>query len=131
MAGFRISSLTRAPFSRELSLPIVLAGVLLPALAHAAENPTLAIKVDQVGYPVDGPKIALVTLPSGPAAPSNTTFQLRRSSDNAVVFAGKLSAPEADADSGDQVQAADFSGFHKAGSYYVEIPGVGRSWNFS
>jgi endoglucanase len=48
-----------------------------------------------------------------------------------VVWKGKLGAPVADADTGDQVQAADFSSFHKAGSYYIEVPGVGRSWNFT
>ena len=29
------------------------------------------------------------------------------------------------------MQAADFSGLHKAGRYYLEIPGVGRSWDFA
>jgi endoglucanase len=29
------------------------------------------------------------------------------------------------------VQAADFSQLRRAGSYYVEVPGVGKSWNFS
>jgi endoglucanase len=29
------------------------------------------------------------------------------------------------------VQAADFSSFHKAGTYYLEVPGVGRSWDFT
>jgi endoglucanase len=134
MAGFRFPSLTRVPFRREASFSIVLAGVLIPALAHAADNPTLALKVDQVGYPLDGPKIALVTLPSLPSVSTNppyAAFQVRRSSDNAVAFRGKLAPPEVDANSGDQVQAADFSSFRKAGTYYVEIPGVGRSWKFS
>jgi endoglucanase len=48
-----------------------------------------------------------------------------------VVFQGKLAQAQADSLTGDQVQAADFSSFHKAGSYYLEIPGVGRSWNFT
>jgi len=80
--------------------------------------------VDQVGYPVDGPKVALVSAPA-------KTFDLKRSSDGQVVFHGTLAAPLADANTGDTVQAADFSGFRKAGTYYVEIPGVGRSWNFT
>ena len=29
------------------------------------------------------------------------------------------------------MQAADFSSFRKPGTYYLEIPGVGRSWKFS
>jgi endoglucanase len=133
MAASWFPSLTSAPFSRELSLSIVVAGLLFfpAALAHAADSPSLAIKVDQVGYPLDGPKVTLVTMPSGPASPPYATFQVLRSSDNLVVFQGKFAPPDADANSGDQVQAADFSSFHKAGTYYVAIPGAGRSWNFA
>ena len=83
----------------------------------------MAIKVDQVGYPIDGPKVALVTMPA-------TVFEVRRSSDNKVVFREKLGPGEADPNSGDQVQAANFSKFRSPGSYYLAVPGVGRSWNF-
>src|ERR1035441_1242764 len=93
------------------------------ATGKGAETAQLAIKVDQVGYPLNGPKAALVSTPA-------TTFQVRRSSDNKVVFRGKLEPGEADPNSGDQVQAADFSKFHSPGSYYIAVPGVGRSWNF-
>src|ERR1035441_8873137 len=34
------------------------------ATGKAAETAQLAIKVDQVGYPVDGPKVALVSMPA-------------------------------------------------------------------
>jgi endoglucanase len=81
------------------------------------------IKVDQVGYPLDGSKVALV---SERAA----AFEVRRSSDNTVVFNGKLGPAETDKDTGDRVQAADFSALRQAGRYYLEIPGVGRSWDF-
>jgi endoglucanase len=94
------------------------------ALAQGADKAQLAIKVDQVGYPLSGPKIALI---SAPAA----TFEVRRSSDNGVVFTGKLAPAATDANSGDQVQAADFSALRQAGRYYLEIPGVGRSWDFA
>jgi endoglucanase len=112
---------------------MVLAGLLLfPAtLVHGADGPSLAIKVDQVGYPLDGPKVALVALQSEPPNSHYASFQVLSSVDNSVVFQGKLAPPEADANSGDQVQTADFSNFRKAGTYYIEIPGVGRSWNFA
>jgi len=77
-----------------------------------------------VGYPLDGPKVALVSIPA-------KTFQLHRAADGGVVFQGNLAQAQADALSGDQVQAADFSSFHKAGRYYLEIPGLGRSWSFT
>jgi endoglucanase len=115
-----------APFVQKLSASVVIAGLLLfPAsLAHGADSANAAIKVDQVGYPLDGPKVALVSTPA-------ETFQVRRANDGIVVFQGKLAQAQADSLTGDQVQAADFSSFHKAGSYYLEIPGVGRSWNFT
>ena len=48
--------------SRELLKSFALAGLLFcpAALAQGAEAAQLAIKVDQVGYPLDGPKVALV-----------------------------------------------------------------------
>jgi endoglucanase len=122
---------TSPQFGRAFLAAIAVAGLLfLPAaLAHAAksagtESPSTAIKVDQVGYPLEGPKVALVGAQAG-------TFEIRRSSDGEAVFHGKLAAAELDPDSGDTVQAADFSKFHQAGSFYLEVPGVGRSWNFT
>jgi endoglucanase len=94
------------------------------AAAGATENAQVDLKVDQVGYPLEGAKVAFTGAPGA-------AFELRRSSDNKVVFKGKLEAAQTDANSGDQVQAADFSKFRKAGTYYVSVPGVGRSWDFA
>jgi endoglucanase len=88
--------------------------------------PSAAIKVDQVGYRPGAPKVALVA-----AEHPASDFTLRRVSGGAVVFRGKLGPAVADADSGDNVQAADFSAFRTAGKYYLEVPDVGRSWEFA
>ena len=111
---------------RKLLESVLLACFLFSpaALAHGAETAQLAIKVDQVGYPLNSPKVALVSAPA-------TAFEVRRSSDDVVVFKGKLTAAKADPDTGDKVQAADFSALKQAGRYYLEVPGVGRSWNFA
>jgi endoglucanase len=127
-------SLLLSPLSsrsgREWFLLLALAALLFSPffLARASDSGTagsggVAIKVDQVGYPVDGPKVALVDAPA-------ETFVLKRSSDGAVVFHGKLASAELDSDTGDKVQSADFSSFRQPGKYYLEVPGVGRSWNF-
>jgi endoglucanase len=115
---------------REWLLLLALAALLFSPLfqarasdSGAAGTAGLAIKVDQVGYPVDGPKVALVDA-------SAQAFVLKRSSDGVVVFHGRLTPAELDANSGDKVQAADFSSFRQPGKYYLEVPGVGRSWNF-
>ena len=112
--------------ARELVFVVALSALFIGALipAHGQSAPTVAIKVDQVGYPLDGPKVAFVSTPA-------KDFALKRSSDNSVVFRGSLAHPDADANSGDNVQAADFSSFNKPGTYYLDIPGVGRSWNFT
>ncbi len=55
---------------------------------------------------------------------------MRSSADNTVVFNGKMGPAGFDEDSGDRVRAADFSALKLAGRYYLEVPGVGRSWDF-
>ncbi|HLH09128.1 MAG TPA: glycoside hydrolase family 9 protein [Terriglobales bacterium] len=95
------------------------------AVPGNAQTPTAAIKVDQVGYLPSAPKIAVV------GHSSAKTFVLKRTLDGATVFEGKLSAPASDKDTGDVVEAADFSKIAAAGQYYLEVPGVGRSWAFA
>jgi endoglucanase len=115
----------------EMLLPVLFTGFLLCPVAQVhgtdstvADSARLAIKVDQVGYPLNGPKVALVSSPA-------TAFEIRRSSDGQVVFHGKLAPPQTDPNTGDQVQAADFSGLRQTGSFYMMVPGVGRSWDFT
>ncbi len=98
--------------------------MLATAAACAAEPASLNIKLDQVGYLPSSPKIALVSAAA-------QTFMVKRASDAAVVLEGKLGAPANDPDSGDRVQAADFSRLRVTGRYYLEVPGVGRSWEFA
>ena len=112
------------PESLLISLFCLLLILFSAATAIGGETPSPSIKVDQVGYPRSGRKIALVSVPA-------TTFVVKRTSDNATVFQGKLSSSAADALSGDTLQAADFSALRDPGRYYLEIPGAGRSWPFS
>lgn len=91
-----------------------------------AAAPVADIKVDQAGYLPKAPKLALVAAKS-PAE----SFVVKRESDGKAVFSGKLGASVADADSGDRVQTADFTAFDKPGAYYLEVPGLGRSWSFT
>ena len=100
--------------------------LLLLAGCALAAGATVDIKVDQVGYPTGAPKVALVA--SKTAA---SRFTVRRARDAGVAFRGALSSAVDDPDSGDRVQTADFSKLTAAGKYYVEIAGVGRSWEFA
>ncbi len=91
-----------------------------------SSSPTLEIKIDQVGYERGAVKIALVV-----SQKAETDFAVHQANDNSVAYKGKLSVPIDDPDSGDRVQTADFSALDKDGTYYLEVPGVGRSWDFS
>ncbi len=93
--------------------------------AFAAE-PVTGIKVDQAGYLPHEPKLAMVA-----SSALAKEFTVRRSGKDSVAFHGKLSEPVTDGDSGDIVQIADFSKLDKPGKYYLEAPGVGRSWDFA
>ena len=92
--------------------------------SFAADSVPAPIKVDQVGYLPNAPKVAVVTSPG-------KTFQVKRSSDGATVYEGTLKPAVLDHDTGDQVSQADFTAFQPAGKYYVEVPGVGRSYDFA
>lgn len=92
--------------------------------AVAADGKSVQIKVDQVGYLPDSPKLAFVTAQA-------SSFEVKNAADNETVFKGELSQASQDADTGDSVQVADFSKLKKSGTYYVDVPGVGRSWTFA
>jgi endoglucanase len=100
--------------------------IIIACCLTAAAAPTTAIKVDQVGYLPHAPKIAFVV-----SDQTANEFLVRKVNDSSIVFRGVLSTPVVDPDSGDRVQLADFSPFRSEGRFYIEVPGVGRSWSFS
>jgi endoglucanase len=100
--------------------------LLLSFGAASAATPTTAIKVDQVGYLSGSTKVAMVVSNTGPI-----DFTIRQTSDDSIAFRGKLAAQVFDENSGDRVQAADFTKLTQSGTYYLEVRGVGRSWNFA
>jgi len=100
--------------------------LLLIAAPAFSAAPTIEVKVDQAGYSTASRKVALVT--SKTAAKE---FTVRRADNDSVALRGTLSDPADDPDSGDRVQAADFTKLTRAGKYYLDVPGVGRSWSFA
>src|SRR5215469_1018340 len=117
--------------ARTLLLAAILLIVLLATVSrikqnvHGADRGTVRIKVDQVGYLPHASKLAVVDRTTA------TTFEVKRASDHRTMFKGVLGPPRSDADTGDSVQLADFSRLDQVGAYYVDVPGVGRSWTFS
>lgn len=100
--------------------------VVIIACCVSVAATTTAIKVDQAGYLPTARKIAFVVSDENAAE-----FLLRRANDSSIVLRGSLSPPVNDADSGDRVRFADFSSYTSEGRFYLEVPGVGKSWSFA
>jgi endoglucanase len=96
---------------------------------YGAQDGNILIKVDQVGYLPGAAKVAMIT--TADKMSEAKAFEVKRASDNATVYKGTIGSASLDADTGDSVQHADFTKLTEAGTYYLEVPGVGRSWTFS
>jgi endoglucanase len=90
-----------------------------------SETASGAIKVNQVGYLPNAPKLAMVT-----EARATGVYSVRRTSDGGEVFSGRLGDAVQDPDSGDTVRLADFSALTQTGTFEVDVAGVGRSHAF-
>lgn len=86
------------------------------------------IKVNQVGYPLNGEKYAMVSgYYNELTAMPGTPFQVKNASDMSIAYSGALSLVTAyDASSGEKVLKADFSGLTKSGEYVLTVDGVAQ-----
>ncbi|AIE84447.1 cellulase [Fimbriimonas ginsengisoli Gsoil 348] len=82
-----------------------------------------AIKVCQVGYLPEETKFAVVTASASQAV-------VRRAGDGKAVLTVTPGPERVDSDSGDAVREVDFSKLTKSGTYYLEVPGLGTSYDF-
>ena len=91
------------------------------------------VKVNQLGYTPNSPKYALISgFSDVMLANSGDSFEVRQTSDNAVVYTGSLSLVTSnDAASGEKVLSADFSDLSITGSYVVHVPGYLDSAEFT
>ncbi|MCL6606138.1 MAG: glycoside hydrolase family 9 protein [Paenibacillus sp.] len=92
------------------------------------------IKVNQVGYPVDGVKQALVTgFEDVLTVDEGTPFSVINTANNTAAFSGTLVLTKNyDAiDSGERVFTADFTNLTVPGKYYVAVQGLQNSPKFS
>ena len=88
-------------------------------------QPTKSIKLNQIGFYTDAPKIAVVT------GPINVSLFYILSSDwRDTCYIGHLSKERQSAYSSTITRIADFSGFAKKGSYVMSVPGTGNSYEF-
>ena len=125
--------MAKSPCKKSMSLSSLIVRTILLTVffdgtmgsAPSPQNGSVRIQVDQVGYLPRASKLAMVN------ATTATTFEVKRASDDKTTFKGWFAPAAFDADTGDSIQAADFSKLVESGTYYLEVPGVGRSWTFS
>ncbi len=87
---------------------------------------TEAIRLNQVGYYHHLPKVAVVAAP----AQQNIFFVLDAVTAD-TVFKGRLSDERKSTNSSLTTRVIDFSAWQKEGRYYIDVPGVGKSYSFA
>ena len=97
--------------------------VLLINSGRAAENESLQIRLNTVGYLPGAEKQAAIAAPG-------TNFTVIRLSDNSTVFTGYITGPVLNPDTDEQLGTADFSAVTRPGDYLLVVPGVGHSAPF-
>jgi hypothetical protein len=92
------------------------------------------IHVNQVAYPPSGPKVAYLSYWLGDSFmdfSGATGFQVVSEADGSVAYSGNVTfSSAADAWSGADTYALDFSSFSGPGRYHLYVPGVGNSYPF-
>jgi len=84
-----------------------------------------AVKVCQVGYLPDETKIAILTTePKGKVL-------VRKSDNHEIVASLSVGTASFDSDTGDTVRCIDFTEVSRPGRYYLDVEGVGSSFDFS
>src|SRR3982750_3811240 len=106
---------------KMISLPFVLSLSITVFSQHAYDR----IKLNQLGFYPNGPKLAVIT---GEVAPGN--FYITSSNLRDTVYTGVLAEQKTSAYSKTVTRFADFSVFKKKGSFVVLIPGIGASYVF-
>jgi endoglucanase len=91
--------------------------------ANLLQENVKIIAVNQVGYGINDPKIAVFV---GRAK----RFDVIDKTNEESVFTGKIEGYKTDASSGDEVGYVDFSRLKKPGTYYISVQGKFKSSNF-
>lgn len=97
----------------------------LTSIISDAQTVSDRIKVNQLGYYTNAPKIAVVT-----GSTDAQTFYITSTNIRDTLFTGKLSEEKQSTNSSTKTKVADFSSLHRKGTFFVLIPGVGHSYVF-
>ncbi len=81
------------------------------------------IRLNSLGFLPDMPKKATIISEC-------SSFTVKKATSGEVVYSGKVTRPLHQKDVNQDVWIADFSGVNEKGKYYLDVPGVGRSFDF-
>jgi len=102
---------------------LTLSATLLPGVL-AAQSATDAIRLNQIGFYPQAPKVAVVP---GEASGS---FTVTTPDGKQTLFTGQLSEVRTNDLSSKQTRLADFSAFTRPGNFVLNVPGLGVSYPF-
>jgi endoglucanase len=101
-------------------------GTLFPSPPPSkTDTQTHPVRVNGLGYLPQSVKIATVIAPGG------STFNVRSAGDDSIAWSSMMGTMMTDELTGDPLFHADFSEFATPGSFYIEVPGLGRSATFT
>ena len=103
----------------------MVACLLYGVIVCNAQPGTNAIRINQLGYYINAPKIAIIA-----AAVPADDFYIISTVKKDTVFTGRLSQLRQSANSSLSTRMADFSVFHMAGTYSIAVPGLPPSYPF-
>src|SRR3954447_8401285 len=118
----RVGELTR--FSKA-KMPFFVLSSFLFCFSSYSQTVSDRIKVNQLGYYTNAPKIAVIT-----GSTDAQTFYVTSTNIRDTLFTGKLSEEKQSTNSSTKTKIADFSSLQKKGTFVVFVPGIGHSYVF-
>jgi endoglucanase len=121
---FLLVSSVAAAFAASLSVSGC--GTLFPSPPPAKnDTQTHPIRINTLGYLPGSPKMATVIAPGG------AMFNVRNAADDSVAWSSSMGTMMTDELTGEMLFHADFTEFSTTGSFYIEVPSLGRSATFT
>jgi endoglucanase len=101
---------------------ILLLAVCVPGWGANTEI-SEAIRLNSLGFLPDAEKPAVIVA-------SCSDFEVKKAQDGKTIYSGKVTGPFYQQEFNQSVWIANFTKVNTPGKYYIEVPGVGRSYEF-
>lgn len=106
-----------------MKVSTLLVAVVLMVVAGVVWGADSDIRLNSLGFLPDAAKKASIVA-------SCSEFAVKRAADGTSVYSGTAAGPTHQQDVGQDVWIADFSKLSEKGTFYLDVPGVGRSVDF-